>query len=171
MKKTKFFLNLVFLFFISISYSQNYIDILNARWVYFPGNEFKTNGEKVSLSYYSAGIVIPFELKNENSIGLKTQYENFKIRSASSTLKELNLHSLKFSLFLLKKIKESNWSAYLELTPKINSDFKNISINHFQVGGIALFFYEKSTSFLWQAGIYYNQETYGPFIIPLLGFA
>jgi hypothetical protein len=58
----------------------------------------------------------------------------------------------------------------VDVSPKLNSDFRNIGGRHFQIGGMILNYYKGKKDFYWQFGLFYNQDTYGPFFMPLLGF-
>ena len=44
------------------------------------------------------------------------------------------------------------------------------SNKHFQIGGMLIFFKERNKDLFWQLGMFYNQDTYGPFFMPLFGF-
>ena len=54
--------------------------------------------------------------------------------------------------------------------PKISSDLEDVSKNDFQLGGIALFTFTKSEKFKYKFGLYYNQEYWGSFLVPIIGF-
>lgn len=56
------------------------------------------------------------------------------------------------------------------LLPKIASDFIKLGRSDFQLGAVALAKLKKSEDFIWKFGLYYNQELFGPFFVPLLGF-
>jgi len=135
-----------------------------------PENTIKTTDKDVNIKDYRIESALPKTLKDSNIIGIKIQYKSITISSDNADLKELNLHSLKLPIFMVIKYKNRKWSSYFEVAPKLNSDFNDITLRHFQIGGTVLFFYEKKPGFLWQFGVFYNQDTYGPFFMPLLGF-
>ena len=66
-----------------------------------------------------------------------------------------------------------NWnekfSTMLVVVPKISSDFKDISKEDYQIGGLLLFTIKSRENLKYKFGVYYNSEYFGPFIVPLLG--
>jgi hypothetical protein len=153
---------------LSCIYAQDYMNVLNLRYYYLPGTELKSNDEKVSPKELRIETALPYKLKNGDIFGIKPLYKTFTILGNDST-KDLHLHSLRLPLFAIIKYKNPKWSMYFEISPKINSDFENITWNHCQIGATLLMFYEKKKDFFWQFGVYYNQETFGPYPMPLLG--
>jgi hypothetical protein len=150
--------------------AQNYLNILNARYYYLPDNKTNVMEDNVSLREYRLESVFPYTLKDSNIIGIKILYKSLKLSSDNPDYKDLNLHTIKLPFFTFLKFKNPKWSTYLEISPKLNSDFVNITFKHFQIGATVLFFKEKKPGFTWQFGAYYNQDTYGPFFMPLAGF-
>lgn len=149
--------------------AQNYVNVLNGRYYYLPSATLKENNQSVKFSEYRIETALPIELKGGNLIGLKPQYKTFSLRSENDTLKDLRLHTFKLPLFTYLNLGESGWSVYIDISPKLNSDLKNVSNRHFQIGGMFLFFKERNENFFWQFGMFYNQDTYGPFFMPLFG--
>jgi hypothetical protein len=166
-------LKLVFLFILITnlnSQAQNYLNVLNVRYYYLPDNTTNISDDNVSLKEYRFESAFPYTLKDSDIVGIKIQYKSFSLKSDNPDYKNLYLRSVKLPIFTFIKFKNPKWSTYLEISPKLNSDFENITFRHFQIGSTILFFYEKRTDFFWQFGVYYNQDTYGPFFMPLLGF-
>ena len=151
------------------AHAQNYINVLNGRFYYLPSVQLKNNSTDISFKEYRIEGAIPVQLRGGSTLGIKPQYKTFTLSGNSNSLRDLTLYSFKLPLFGYLKFKDSKWSAYIELSPKLNSDLKNIDIRHFQIGSTVLAYYEKKKDFYWQLGIYYNEDTYGPFIIPMLG--
>jgi len=54
--------------------------------------------------------------------------------------------------------------------PKLSSDLEDVSKNDFQLGGLAIFTFTKSEKFKYKFGLYYNQEYWGKFFTPIIGF-
>jgi hypothetical protein len=150
-------------------WSQNYMNLLNLRYYYLPSSQINSTHEELSFSEFRIETILPYQMKNGNVIGIKPQYKSFSLAGDTSSLKDLKLHSIKMPLFVIYKFKNPKWSMYFDISPKLNSDFENVSGTHFQIGGTALGYYEQKDKFFWQFGVYYNQDTYGAFIMPLLG--
>lgn len=163
-----FLLGILFLS-VTGAYAQNYMNVLNGRFFYLPSPKLKNDSTDISFREYRIESSIPIQLKNGSSIGIKPQYKTFTLSGKSDSLRDLTLYSFKLPLFGFIKLKDSKWSFYVEISPKLNSDLKNITIRHFQIGSTVLAYYEKKKDYYWQFGIFYNEDTYGPFIMPLVG--
>ncbi len=166
-------LTLVFLLLIiSVQYanSQNYANILNGRYYYLPPTSLKDDDQEINFYELRIQTTFPIELKNGNTIGIKPRYNTYSLKTENSDLKNLQLHTIKIPFFIYWKLGKSRWSSYIDVSPKLNSDFKNITGRHFQIGGMVIMYYEKRKDFIWQFGLFYNQDTYGPFFMPLFGF-
>ena len=150
--------------------AQNYINVLNGRYYYLPSATLKENDQSIRFNEFRIKTALPMELKGGNVVGIKPQYKTFSLRSDVATLKDLKLHTFKLPIFTFLNFGESGWSVYLDISPKLNSDLKNITNKHFQIGGMFIFFKERNEDFFWQFGMFYNQDTYGPFFMPLFGF-
>ncbi|MBN1599735.1 MAG: hypothetical protein JW894_15675 [Bacteroidales bacterium] len=160
------------LFFLLINLcikAQNFINVFNGRLYYIPVNSINNSDEDVSFSEHRLELALPYVFDNENIIGLKAQYKRFSLKSDDPLLKSIELNTLKIPLFAYFKWGSSKWSSYIDINPKLNSDFKYISGRHFQIGGMLLMFKERKENFFWQFGLIYNQDTYGPFVMPLFG--
>ncbi len=167
-KYIRYFL-MIFLLSLAIEniFPQNYLNVLNITYYYVPVASL--NKEDVIFRDYLIETALPYKLKNGNVFGIKPNYESITLKEEDSPLKTLHLHSLELPVFAMIKYKNSKWSSYFELAANLNSDFKNIKRNQFQVGGTILMFYEKKKDFNWQFGLYYYQETFGPYPMLLLG--
>lgn len=151
--------------------AQNYVDIMNLRYNYIPVNCLKEDeNSDLTFTNYNIDFALPLEQKNKDVFITGAGFDKFKASTTETDQGSLNLTSVKLFLGYLHAWKNSRWTSYLEFTPKLNSDLKKIGSNHFQFGGIFLNYYQKSDNFNFQLGLFYNGETYGPFIVPLLGF-
>jgi len=163
------FLLSLFFFFNTDSICQNYTDIVNARYYYIPPVALKDSSKHNNIRELRFETTLPIELKNGNIIGFKPRYSSYTLNTNINGLKDLRLHTVKLPFFIYWKFANSRWSIYADISPKLNSDFRNLSGRHFQIGGMVITYFEKKENFAWQLGIVYNQDTYGPFFMPLLG--
>lgn len=154
---------------IQISSAQNCINILNPRFYYLPNAVMQETNESVRFNEWRIETALPLELKNGNMLGLKPQYKSVSLKAENSIYKDLHLHTIKVPVFAFLKFGESDWSMYIDVSPKLNSDFENITSRHLQIGGMFIFYKERKKDFFWQFGLFYNQDTYGPFFMPLFG--
>ena len=152
------------------AFPQNYMNVLNLRYYIQPGITMKDTSVSMSAYEYRFEAAIPLELKNDNIVGLKPQFKSIALTGDDLSSKDLKIYSVKIPVFAFIKWGDSKWSTYIDISPKLNSDFRNISGRHFQIGAMTINYYERKKDFFWQFGIFYNQDTYGPFIMPLAGF-
>jgi len=54
------------------------------------------------------------------------------------------------------------------IAPRLMSDFKNVNSSHFQFGGVFLFEKKFSDKLTMAFGAMYNQEFFGPYLVPLI---
>lgn len=149
--------------------AQNYLNVVNPRFYYLPKAVLEESGESIDFSEWRIETALPIELKNGTMLGIKPQYKTVSLKGENSAYRDLHLHTIKVPLFAYWKFGESDWSMYADISPKLNSDFKNINSRHFQIGGMFIVYKERKKDFFWQFGVFYNQETYGPFFMPVFG--
>lgn len=161
----------LFVLFSTLCTAQNYMNVLNVRYYQQADISIRDSSFAMSMSEYRFETMLPLiELKNGSVFGIKPQFKSISLKSNQASLENLSFYSIKMPVFAFIKWGESKWSSYLDISPKLNSDFKNISGRHFQIGALILNYYESKKDFFWQFGLFYNQDTYGPFLMPLLGF-
>ncbi len=148
--------------------AQDYLNVLNFRFYYLPVTSLESNSEKTTFREFRIETALPYTCEDGNIFGIKPQYKTF-ILSSNDTLKDLHVHSIKMPLFAIIKFKNPKWSAYFDVSPKLNSDLTKVKLNHFQIGGTLLMFYESKKDLFWQFGVYYNQEAFGAYPMLLLG--
>ena len=69
----------------------------------------------------------------------------------------------------MNKVFSEKWSGTAVLLPKLASDFIRVGQKDFQMGGIALMKFKKSSNVNYKFGLYYNSELFGPFFVPMIG--
>lgn len=159
----------ILILMIQKGHTQNYANILHARYYYLPPTSLVDTSQSVDFYEIRIQTTLPVELKNGNVIGVKPGYNTYSLKTDNYGMKNLQLHSVKIPFFIYWKLGNSKWYSYMDISPKLNSDFKNITSRHFQIGGMVIMYYQKREDFVWQFGVFYNQDTYGPFFMPLLG--
>lgn len=151
---------------------QESLDILTLSGRYgFPKNYDSIYQGKAREAGFMAALVAPVKV-NERSIWYNSlNYFYWHVGSDEETPEELvnpvDLHGiiLRTGLYL----KFSGGRAFqLFLAPRFMSDLKNINADHFQMG--ALFLYEKKFrhDLKMGFGVMYNQEFFGPYVVPLV---
>lgn len=164
----KQFLILFFaLFSYSISFSQEYIDLLKFHYTATPKNNFIDTTGKAPLSEIGLDLTLPLKINDSLAIVTGVFWENINTQLApdveNTTISTFNLR------VGINKTHSKKWSGTYLLLPKISSDFKDINKNHFQLGFLGLLKRTHSPTKNYSVGLYYNQELFGPFFVPLLG--
>ena len=157
-----------FLFLISfLSFGQNYVDLARFHYSNTPQNEFDSIGGNTNIEDLGVDITLPIKLNDSNVIltGLNLDQIKTKIHPLGNfqTISTINLkigYNKKYS---------KKWSGTYMLLPKLSSDFKKISSKDFQLGALILMKYNKKENLKYNLGVYYNNELFGPFLVPLLG--
>jgi hypothetical protein len=172
MKKTcnYFLLSLIMLVQGTAITAQNYMNAFNARYFIQPGISLDDDTAILRLNEYRIEAMLPlFKLSNGSAFGIRPQFKSISLRSSDPAREDLHIYSVKLPVFGFIQWRESKWSSYVDVSPKLNSDFRNIGGRHFQIGGMILNYYQRKKDFYWQFGLFYNQDAYGPFFMPLVG--
>lgn len=157
------FLNSGFLF------AQNYVDLLKINYSSTPFNNYDSlSGIKTQLQEFSTDITLPIVIDSTKSIITGILFEQISLVNQPSSQNTFYTINPKIGLNINHSDKVSGTYIFL---PKIASDLTHeLNQKHFQFGGIALYNIKKSSNFKYRIGAYYNQELFGPFVVPLLGF-
>ncbi len=116
-------------------------------------------------------LVIPIVLNEKqiwyNSVNYMLWNVNNNIDTANNIVNPINIHGLILRTGLIQKFSNGN-SIQAFFIPRLMSDFNNISHKHFQFG--STFIYEKMYHKRLKIGygVLYNQEAFGPNIVPLV---
>lgn len=116
-------------------------------------------------------MVIPFVLNENqiwyNSVNYMQWNVNNNINMTDNIANPIKLHGLILRVGLIQKLSNGN-SIQALFIPRLMSDFRNIDSQHFQFGGT--FIYEKvyHEKLKIGYGILYNQEAFGPSVVPLI---
>ncbi|MBK8809047.1 MAG: hypothetical protein IPO21_21420 [Bacteroidales bacterium] len=148
--------------------AQDYVDIAK---VYYQGSHavnFDSVPGTTGIFEYGAEIFIPLVL-NENTDALLfgVGYDALRIGlSDMSPLLSLHSISLKAGISLNHS---SRLNSTIILLPKIASNFSENIFSDFQMGGMYISKFGKKENFKYKLGIYYNYESFGHFLSPIIG--
>jgi len=171
MRKKIFLLACCFSLFAASLRAQPYIDIVNVQYQQFLKTPY-TNSPEMNLftGEWTASVTLPLVLKNKDIILIGASYDQLILQSnEGSATTTTRLHVPALQLGYLRQWKNEKWSTLFFVLPKISSDFTSLSGDDYQAGGLVLMNYKKNKKIKYHFGIYYNQEYFGPFFIPLLG--
>ena len=109
------------------------------------------------------------EQKNKDVILVGGDYTQLHFKESGSINLQSDLYSTSLILGADLGLKNPKWRTTLLVLPKINSDYKDISTDDMQMGGVAMFSYKKKDNLKYHFGLYYNREFFGDYFLPLLG--
>ena len=153
-----------------ICVSQPFVDPLNVKYQYFPEQSNSNDAKnKMSSNLSEATILLPLELKNKDIVLINADATKMNFNSTNTFASHTSIYTTSFAVGYDHQWKNDNWRTMVMLIPKINSDFKDISSEDFQMGGVILANYKKNDHLKYHFGLYYNREFFGDYFIPLLG--
>ena len=79
----------------------------------------------------------------------------------------IKIHGIIFRTGLVQKLSRDREIQIL-FVPRLMSDYRNVDGQHFQFGGIVLFKMKFSEKLTMAFGAMYNQELFGPYLVPLI---
>jgi len=165
----RFLIAFIFLSNIQFLKAQNYVDLLKINYSATPFNSYDSlSGLKTQVQEFSTDITLPIVIDSSKSIITGILFEQISLVNQPENQSSFYTISPKIGMNVNHSEKISGTYVFL---PKISSDLTNgLSQKHFQFGGLALINLKKSPQFKYRFGVYYNQELFGPFLVPLIGF-
>jgi hypothetical protein len=158
-----------FLWFTTWGYAQPYSEIASFTYQYF-GSHYKSDTSlKNQTNQYALNVFLPKEFKNGNVFLFRINTE--MLHSTVSKYNESGtLSSVAMPVGFQFTSTSKKWKTVVMAVPKIASNFESaITSNDFQLGGLLLENYSPNQNIKLKAGVYYNNEAFGHFFVPLLG--
>jgi hypothetical protein len=166
---SKLILILTILFFLRGN-SQPYTDIANYNYQTFSSNNSSNSSTNQQTDVYALSLFVPRELKNGNTLLFRVNSESIHSSFSPSPTQTHNVSSVSLGFGYQWLSKSQKWKSVLLGIPKVASDFEDaIGKDDFQFGLLFIENYKVSTRLQIKAGIYFNEEVFGHFIVPLLG--
>ena len=149
--------------------AQNYVDLAKIGYAVTPFNNYDSlKGISTQIQEFSSDITLPIALDSSKSIITGVLFEQISLVNQPANQSTFYTINPKIGININHSEKVSG--TYV-LLPKISSDLTSgLTLKHFQFGGLGLVQIKKSSQFKYKFGAYYNQELFGPFLVPLLGF-
>ena len=156
------------LFFPSLLFAQDYIDLFNVAYGKTLNNNFANSSAQTELTTFDVNLTYPLVLNENNTFitGAAFNYSNLQLFPNTSAA---NLYSSTLKLGLATTINEK-WSTTIVLLPKVASDYKNISGDDFYFGGYAILKLKKKENLVYRFGLYASSEAFGLFSTPIIGW-
>jgi hypothetical protein len=160
------------LFFLSaMAFSQPFIDLAEVQYQAFTRENTKDlPGASAATSVLRASLTLPFTTKSSRIFILGFDHvHNYIDFDSDSADYRTDLYSTGMRLMMKGDMHDPAWSYLFLLVPKINADLKTPIMSDMQLGGAALFIWNKKENLKFKFGMYYNREYYGNYFMPLLG--
>lgn len=168
MRKIKF-LTVVFFLFTTWGFAQPYTEIASFTYQHFASSYKSDASLKNQIHQYALNVFLPKEFKKGNVFLFRINSE--LLQSSVTNLDEsATLSSVSMPIGFQFASKSKKWKTVVMAIPKIASNFESaITSKDFQLGGLFLENYSLNPNLKLKAGLYYNNEAFGHFFVPLLG--
>ena len=157
------------LFAISYSFSQPFVDPVNFSSQFFSSNHKDSAHTKNQTNDYVLNIFFPKKISERTTFLIRLTGENIHSEYKSTTTLTSDLYAISIPLGAQFLTKNEKWKILILAIPKVSSDFKDNLSNGFQMGGIGLLSYIANKKLQLKLGLYYNREFFGNFFVPLVG--
>ena len=153
--------------------AQTSIDLFTLSGLYgFPAGYEKPLDGKAAESGLLINLKAPVKVSDKTIWYNDFTYTLHSIRTdltpePKDTLTSMNLHAFIFQTGIVRKINDRNGFQLL-LVPRYTTDFQGSSRKNWQLGAIGLFEHRMSESLLMRFGLMYNNELFGPLLVPLV---
>lgn len=149
--------------------AQPYIDVAIARATFSPSTGAATKAIlPIQYFQYTAGLLAPITLHDSSKILIGIYNEGWDITSKQKDDLTQRVQSLLVPVSYIKPLSKK-WTITGAVIPRWNGEAGKLFKNSFQLGGTLLTSYRKNSSLVLRAGIFYNSEFFGAFVIPLAG--
>jgi hypothetical protein len=149
--------------------AQKRIDIFTLAGNYNFMSTSDTADSKNSESAIMANLVLPIVLKDSSVWYTSVDYQYFAVNNeptATSLQDNFNLHGIILRTGLIYKL-SSKTNLQVLFAPRYMTDFNASFANSLQLGGVLMFEKVKSPTYTYRIGVFYNQECFGPYIVPV----
>lgn len=154
--------------FYSIVWGQQKFTVASFAYMLSPSNTYADTNLKSNIGYFTTVLNFPVKLNEKTAILTGIRGNIWTVKYDPEQLWPEKYYSLGITLGLNHKFSDKN-SFLFVLLPKLNSDFNNLNSNAFQLGFFSTYAHRVNNDFLWKAGLYYNSEFFGPFVVPIFG--
>lgn len=149
------------------SNSQSYIDLFSINYGNSAKTSYENGSQTTTITNLDADFTLPIELNEKQAIitGIDFSYNTLQL-FPDANHNNLYLTRIKAGINITHS---EHWSGTYLILPKIASDYINLSMEDFYIGGVAVLKYKKNKNLSYKFGIYASDEAFGLFITPLIG--
>ncbi len=161
---------LVFISFLLLSQwsnSQSYVDLFSINYGKSAETEYENGSQTTTITNLDADFTLPIELNEKQAIITGIDFSNNTLQLfPDANYNNLYLTRIKAGINITHS---EHWSGTYIILSKIASDYINLSMEDFYIGGVAVLKYKKNKNLSYKFGIYASDEAFGLFITPLIG--
>lgn len=152
------------------AYGQPYTELAQVNYQHFSVSSGADYNQRVAHQLISAGFFVPAPMKKRNALLFRLQAEAIDSRSEVGWKSGSQVMSLALGVGFQRLSASEQWGSVVTLIPKLAGDFEGSWSNkNLQYGLLFLQRYRANKDLQFKAGIYYNREVYGNFLVPLVG--
>ena len=172
----------VLLLFSSLSFSQNYVDLLKIGAGQTINNSFDGYEDETEVKLIELDFTFPIVLNETNALisgvsfssnSLELFPDSFATGNTSQVFgpltKTTNLYSTTIKIGLATTFND-RWSATVVALPKIASDYENIGGDDLYFGAYGILKLKKRDNLIYKFGFYASTEAFGLFTTPIVGW-
>ena len=169
----KHFLLIILGIFMGISLSaQETIDLVTLSGRYgLPASYDSVYKGKATEYGAMLGLVGPIKISKTSYWIINVNYFYWHVsddeQMPADIANPINLNGIILRTGWYQKISKGRGIKIL-IAPRLMSDYKNVNSSHFQFGGVVLFEKKFSDKLTMAFGAMYNQEFFGPYLVPLI---
>lgn len=152
--------------------AQDYLDIITVSGrLGSPTPYSATEEEKVREEGLQVSLVAPIRLKEGRIWYNDVNYFGWNIDGNVEVdpglANPINLHGIMARTGLIQPLSRDRYFQVM-IAPRLMSDFKYVDADHFQLGGMATFGKQYKENLKLGFGALFNQEFFGPYLVPLI---
>jgi len=158
---------ILFLLLFNFCNSQGFVDLFSINYGNSTTTSFENGSQNTTITNFDTNLTLPIELNEKYAIITGIDFSNNNLQLfPDANYNNLYLTRLKAGININHS---EHWSGTYILLPKLSSDYVNLGMDDFYMGGVVVLKYKKSKNFSYKLGVYASNEAFGLFITPLIG--
>ncbi len=150
--------------------AQGSIDLLTLSYRHGPEQPYEDNTGNAQETGFLANMKIPVVFNDRNIWYSDLTYQHFNVSYSSEIsghVMPIQIHGFILQSGWVRQLNDRN-AFQLLLVPRFMSDFKNVNLSHWQLGGIGLYEIRYKETLTMRYGMMYNKEKFGHMFVPLV---
>lgn len=160
-------LSILFLLVSNFCNSQGFVDLFSINYGKSAATAYDNSSQTTTITNFDTNLTLPIQLNEKYAIITGGDFSLNKLQLfPDSDYNNLYLTRLKAGINI---VHSEHWSGTYILLPKMSSDYINLSMDDFYMGGVAVLKYKKNKNLSYKFGLYASDEAFGLFISPIIG--